>query len=188
MSRAGRSGEIITVPVILHKLMEEVLTGEIPEAEAALTERAGSGSGRHRPQFLRRQSCHRVGDRRLAEGTDEVASLTSWHYGRSSGRVSRLFRTSGRRRGNRNGWDSRGPDPDGRRPSRRCRGLEKRCDAGARHARSLSCAGAGLSRHDWRRARTDRADDIGHCLSRSARIEVGDCRHRACCYGAAPVC
>jgi hypothetical protein len=27
--------------LILHKLMEEVLTGETPEAEAALTERAG---------------------------------------------------------------------------------------------------------------------------------------------------
>jgi hypothetical protein len=148
--------------LILHKLMEEVLTGETKE-RAALTERAGRPHPSPRSVSGRRSGDGAVGEELAAcvvrtLALPEIAALRPG----SSGRISRLCRHRRRRRGNRDGRDRRRPDPDAE--GRPAVVVDWKSDVNPERpdARSLSRAGAGLSRHDRRRARTDRADDLRH--------------------------
>ena len=98
--------------LILHKLMEEVLTGETQEAEAALAERAA--------ELIRALGQSPVADPATGLSAQELAACVVTNPGPAghrgfaagpSGRISRLCRTGGRWRGNRNGRDRRCPDP-----------------------------------------------------------------------------
>ena len=165
----GDLGTIATIQggrergLILHKLMEEVLTGETDEAAAALTERAGD--------LIRALGQSAVADpatglsaKELADcvgrtlALPQIAALRLGTSARVPGLrcpVGRWHRDSDRRHRRCTDLDRRGPS------RRRCR-LEERCAPECGDARSLSLAGSRLSRHDRRRARTDRADDDGH--------------------------
>ncbi len=149
--------------LILHKLMEEVLTGETQESEAAIAERAAEliralgkvprrGSGG-------RAFCQRVG--RLRRAHSGIAGdrglrpelLAEFPVYALRGEGSELVATAG---------IADALTIGSRRPTGRGRRLEERREPRSSDARPLSSSGPRLSRHDRRRARTDCSDDHGN--------------------------